>query len=186
MIIEPLVRSKRLGLHPLTLEQLLTYMKANDKLERELGLDSGRRTISPDVKDMVEFYSLPKMKLAGLEARLFVTFWIVVDIELNQIVCELGFKGTPDQNSEIEIGYGTFPHQQGKGYMTEAVGIICKWALQRSDVRGVLAETDEKNAASIRVVQKNGFEQFDKRDKMIWWRKKRPSIPQRSPYNSAV
>lgn len=166
--------SGKLKLRPLSLSQLTTYMKANDKLEKELGLTPGGRTISPDVKDMVEFYSFPKMKLASEEARLFLTFWIVIDIEINQIVSELGFKGTPDQNSEVEIGYGTFPHQQGKGYMSEAVGIVCKWALSRIDVRGVLAETDQKNAASIRVVQKNGFVQFAESNKMLWWRKSRP------------
>ncbi|MEO6915946.1 MAG: GNAT family N-acetyltransferase [Chitinophagaceae bacterium] len=169
--------SGRLQLRPLSLTQLETYMKANDKLEKEMGLTAAGRTISPDVKDMVEFYSFPKMKLASSEAQLFLTFWIVIDVTINQIVCELGFKGTPDQNSEIEIGYGTFPHQQGKGYMTEAVGIISKWALSRVDVRGVLAETDAKNAASIRVVQKNGFLQFAERDKMLWWRKTRSGVP---------
>ena len=175
--------SRRLKVRPLSLTQLITYMKANDKLEKELGITPGGRTISPDVKDMVEFYSFPKMKLASEEARLFLTFWIVIDIESNQIVAEMGFKGTPDQNSEIEIGYGTFPNQQRKGYMTEALAAMCKWALARPDVRGVLAETDQNNLASIRVVTKNGFEQFDQRDKMLWWRKKRPSIPQRSLYN---
>lgn len=168
--------SRRLKLRPLSLAQLTTYMKANDKLEKELGINPGGRIIAPEVKDMFEFYSFPKMKLASEEARLFLTFWIVIDIESNQIVSELGFKGTPDQNSEVEIGYGTFPHQERKGYMTEAVGIVCKWALSRIDVRGVLAETDMRNAASIRVVQKNGFVQFAETNKMLWWRKTRPMV----------
>ena len=183
MQIEPFLRSERLAFHPLSLDELLIYMKAEDRLERQLGLSSGRREVSPEVRDMVEYYSLPKMKFASREAQLFLTFWVVIDVELNQIVAEMGFKGTPDQNSEIEIGYGTFPNQQRKGYMTEALAAMCKWALARPDVRGVLAETDQNNLASIRVVTKNGFVQFDQRDKMLWWRKKRPSIPQRSLYN---
>ena len=109
MQIEPLLRSERLAYHPLSLDELVTYMKAEDRLERRLGLDSSRRQISAEVRDMVDFYSLPKMKLASREAQLFLTFWIVIDTALNQIVAELGFKGTPDQNSEIEIGYGTLP-----------------------------------------------------------------------------
>ena len=183
MQIEPLLRSARLAYHPLSIDDLVTYMRAEDRLERQLGLSSGRRQVSPDVRDMVEFYSLPKMKFASREAQLFLTLWIVIELESNQVVAELGFKGTPDQNSEIEIGYGTFPEQQGKGFMTEAVGAMSKWALARADVRGVLAETEQNNLASIRVVTKNGFSQFEQRDKMLWWRKKRASILPRSPYN---
>ncbi|MBS1934647.1 MAG: GNAT family N-acetyltransferase, partial [Bacteroidetes bacterium] len=71
---------------------------------------------------------------------------------------------------EIEIGYGTFFSQLNKGIMTEAVGGMIDWAKARTDVDYILAETDEKNIASIRVLQKNNFQQFDKIDDMLWWK----------------
>jgi len=63
------------------------------------------------------------------------------------------------------------PGHQGKGYMTEAVAMMIRWATSRDDIRCILAEIDEQNLASIRIVTKNGFEQFDKRNQMLWWRK---------------
>ena len=166
-----MVETDRLKIVPLTHQQLIKYLKADNKLEVELGLEKTGRVISEDVKDMVENFTLPKMKGVNRHNYLFYTFWIVIDKLSNCIVAEMGFKGVPTRDGAIEIGYGTMPDQQGKGYMTEAVGAMINWALQREDVKCVLAETDQKNLASIRIVQKNGFEQFDKRGEMIWWKK---------------
>jgi ribosomal-protein-alanine N-acetyltransferase len=109
------------------------------------------------------------MKAAGTD-YLFYTFWLVVEKQFRSIVAELGFKGPPVGAGHVEIGYGTMPAMQGKGYMTEAVGGVLKWAAQRPDISHVLAETHSINAASIRVVEKNGFQQYDKRGDMLWWK----------------
>jgi ribosomal-protein-alanine N-acetyltransferase len=119
----------------------------------------------------VENFTLPKMKKATEDNYLYLTFWIVIDKLTNTIVAELGFKGPPNRHGEIEIGYGTMPDHQRKGYMTEAVSALIGWASTREGVKAVLAEVEETNIASIRIVQKTGFQQFDKRGKMLWWRK---------------
>jgi RimJ/RimL family protein N-acetyltransferase len=54
--------------------------------------------------------------------------------------------------------------------MTEAVCGMIGWAKARPDVNYILAETDEKNAASIRVVQKNNFKYFTEKGRMLWWK----------------
>ncbi|MEJ7740630.1 MAG: GNAT family N-acetyltransferase [Chitinophagaceae bacterium] len=166
-----MVETDRLKLIPLSYLQLKKYLKADSLLEDELGLNNTGRVVAEEVKDMVEFFTLPRMKQAKGNDYLFRTFWIAVEKKQLIIVAELGFKGEPDVNSEIEIGYGTMPDQQGKGYMTEAVSGLIRWAEQREDVHGILAETDKHNLASIRIVQKNGFEQFDQKKEMLWWRK---------------
>lgn len=166
-----MVDAERLKILPLTYSELITYLKANDKFETEFGLAVTGRIISEDVKDMVESFTLPRMKKANEDNYLYYTFWIVIEKSSNTIVAELGFKGPPDRNGDIEIGYGTMPGQRGKGYMTEAVSAMAVWALSREGIRGVLAEVEETNFASLRVVQKNGFQQFNKKGKMLWWRK---------------
>jgi RimJ/RimL family protein N-acetyltransferase len=110
------------------------------------------------------------MALLQADHYLFHTFWIVVEKAGRTVVAELGFKGEPNLLKEIEIGYGTMPLQQGKGYMTEAVGGMLNWAMARTDIHTILAETDETNTASIRVLRNNRFVQFDKRGNMIWWK----------------
>jgi ribosomal-protein-alanine N-acetyltransferase len=165
-----MVETDRLNIIPLTCSQLTKYLKADNKLEEELALTSTGRIISEEVKDLVELFTLPKMKGINKHNYLFYTFWIVVNKSTKIIVAELGFKGPPGRDGNIEIGYGTMPDHQHNGYMTEAVGGMLKWAIKREDVKGVLAETNQKNMASVRIVQKNGFQQFDKRGEMLWWR----------------
>jgi ribosomal-protein-alanine N-acetyltransferase len=111
------------------------------------------------------------MREAMEDDYLFHTFWLVVDKLSRTIVAELGFKGPPVDGGRVEIGYGTMPPMQGKGYMTEAVKGILQWAAARKDISVVLAETALGNSPSIRVVEKCGFEQIALRDSMIWWRR---------------
>jgi RimJ/RimL family protein N-acetyltransferase len=165
-----MVDTGRLLIIPLNYHQLRLYLKGKGMLEAELRLANNVRNVSEEVKDSVEFFILPSMKKALSDYYLFFTFWIVVERISRSIVAELGFKGAPNNEKEIEIGYGTFSGQRGKGVMTEAVGGMVEWARQRDDIKYILAETDESNLASIRVLQKNNFAIFDKKGKMLWWK----------------
>ncbi len=165
------IETERLHLFPLTLPQLELYLKANDGLEKELGLMPFGRTMAPQVKDMVTKFTLPKIYEAVEDDYLFYTFWLVVDKQSRVIVAEMGFKGPPVDGGRVEIGYGTMPAMQNKGYMTEAVNGMLQWAASRKDIRLVLAETRASNAPSIRVVEKNGFETISRQGENIWWRK---------------
>jgi ribosomal-protein-alanine N-acetyltransferase len=166
-----MLETERLHIIPLTYHQLITYLKGNNLFENEIGLADTGRNVSPEVKVMVEEFTLPKMKNTPDNNYIYVTFWVVIEKKTNSIVAELGFKGEPNDNGEVEIGYGTMPLCRCKGFMTEAVGGILQWASQQKDVKAVLAETNHLNNASIRVLQKNGFALFEKREEMLWWRK---------------
>ena len=72
------------------------------------------------------------------------------------MVADICFKGEPE-NGRIAIGYGTYTEFQGKGYMTEAVKLLCDYAFSSFPIIAVTAETDADNIASIKVLQKNGF-----------------------------
>jgi [ribosomal protein S5]-alanine N-acetyltransferase len=174
------IETERLLIFPLTYEQLELYVEAANKLEKALGLKKTGRTMALQVKESVMRYTLPNMQAATGTDYLFYTFWLVVDKQSRAIVAELGFKGPPVNAGNVEIGYGTMPSMQGRGIMTEAVGGILQWAAQRPDISYVLAETHSANTASIRVVEQNGFEQFNAKGDMLWWRFKTPDV---RPYN---
>lgn len=70
---------------------------------------------------------------------------------------ELCFKGI-DESGSTEIGYGIADNYQGCGYATEAVTAAVLWALQQDRINCVTAEVDRDNTASIRVLEKTGFE----------------------------
>ena len=69
---------------------------------------------------------------------------------------DLCFKGS-DGSGAVEIGYGIDEAYQGKGYATEAVTAVVRWAAAQKDVKRVEAEAEETNAASLRVLEKAGF-----------------------------
>ena len=165
-----MIDNEDLKIIALTHPQLTRYLEANNLLEKELGLKQNNRNVSPDVKEMVESFTLPKIKEAGAKDFLFYTFWIVVDKKINTIVAELGFKGPPNDAGEVEIGYGTMPGFQGKGYMTRAVKCVIGWAVSRDDIKTILGSVDKTNPASLRVLEKTGFEFYDEKEGLLWWK----------------
>ena len=166
-----MLTTPRINILPLSYRELVVYLQANDVFEKERELLQTGRMVNAGVRSRIEKFTLPSMQTAFNADYLYHTFWVVVDKATSCIVAELGFKGPPGVPGEIEIGYGTMPAHQGKGYMTEAVGTLLGWAAEQPGVHTVLAETDKSNSASIRVVQKNGFEQFARKEPMLWWRK---------------
>ncbi len=70
---------------------------------------------------------------------------------------ELCFKGI-DNFGSTEIGYGIAEDYQGFGYATEAVTAAVSWALGQEIINCVTAEAERGNIASIRVLEKSGFE----------------------------
>jgi RimJ/RimL family protein N-acetyltransferase len=68
------------------------------------------------------------------------------------------FKGPPDTDGVVEVGYGIKPEHQGRGYATEAAAALAEFAFASGRVRVVRAHTKPDNAASIRVLAKCGFQ----------------------------
>lgn len=163
-----MIETSRLHIQPLSYEQLLKYIQNDQSLERELQLNDSTRSISPELKEALEQTILPNVARPG-HNYLYSTLWTVIDRTKNQMVADLCFVGEPDASGQIEIGFGTYEHHQGQGYMSEAVGGMVKWAKAQPEVKCIYAETAEDNIASISVLQKNGFVQLNKVDGMCKW-----------------
>jgi ribosomal-protein-alanine N-acetyltransferase len=170
LVTLPMLESQRLYIFPLSFEYLLIYLEAEDKFEKLIGLTLTGRTVAPRVYDDIHRDVLPKMGQATGDNYLFHTFWLAIEKTSKLIVAELGFKGQPNKQGEIEIGYGTLPVMRGRGFMTEAVGLMIEWSRSRKEVQYMLAETDGANLPSVRVMQKNNFIQFRKKGSMLWWK----------------
>jgi len=59
---------------------------------------------------------------------------------------------------EIEVGYGILPAFQRRGFATEALAGMMDWVKARAEVRAFVAQTFRHLHASIRVLEKSGFE----------------------------
>jgi [ribosomal protein S5]-alanine N-acetyltransferase len=68
-----------------------------------------------------------------------------------------GFKGEPDAQGTVEIGYSVLPQFEGHGYATEGSKGLLDWVLGRAEVKRVIAQASPQNRASERVLEKLGF-----------------------------
>ena len=69
----------------------------------------------------------------------------------------IGFHG-PAVKKTVEIGYGIEPEFEGRGYTTEAAEAMVNWAFEQESIEFVEAEAEESNAASLRIIEKLGFQ----------------------------
>ena len=74
-----------------------------------------------------------------------------------QVIGICGFKGRPNPNGSVEIGYSVLRSFRVQGYATEAVARLVVWAFSHQNVVEVTAETLPHLRQSIRVMEKNGF-----------------------------
>ncbi len=70
-----------------------------------------------------------------------------------------GFKGPPDENGEVEIGYSIVAPEQRRGRCTEAVAALLRFAFRAREVALVSAHTLSEDAliASRKVLERAGF-----------------------------
>lgn len=86
------------------------------------------------------------------------------------MIGDVCFVGEPDENGEIEIGYGTYEEFRGQGYMTEAVACIIGWAKSQENVKSIFAQTAKDNPASFEILERNHFEKVGEVENVFNWR----------------
>ena len=85
-----------------------------------------------------------------------------------------GFKGGPNDNGEVEIGYLTFPQFEAQGVATAIAAAMIAIA-KREKIAAVSAHTLAEENASTTVLRRNGFvrdgESHDPDEGVVWrWR----------------
>jgi [ribosomal protein S5]-alanine N-acetyltransferase len=163
------LQTQRLRIIPLTQAQLANYSIPDFSLENSLNVNTITRIVPEFLANVINNKILPSVNDTS-KNPLYYTFWTIIFKQENVMVADLCFKGEPNDNGEIEIGYGTYPTFEGKGFMTEAVGEIIKWAFAQPKVQSVTAQTDPTNIASQKILEKNNFMQYGKTVENILWR----------------
>ena len=94
--------------------------------------------------------------------------WQIRERTSGLLIGGAGFKGAPDGDGIVEIGYGLAPAGRGRGLATEAVLALVAHAFARG-VRAVRAEVETGHTASESVVRRAGFTVGDSDGVVRWW-----------------
>lgn len=84
-------------------------------------------------------------------------YWVLDDGGKRVLAGCGGFTGAPF-NGEVMIGYSLVEPYRRLGYGSEAVSALVNWAFAHRQIQRVIAETFPDNFASIRLLEKCGFE----------------------------
>lgn len=166
------LESDRLFLFPLSKLQLANLITRPDSLSQELGFALAKNMLDVNVQRAI------KKKLdtaSSLDERewLWKTYWLIKVKHQDLGAGLIGFKGKPDAEGFVEIGYGIDESVWNKGYMTEALQLMLDWAFEQSECKCVTATT-VINPASERVLQKNHFTNIAKSEKSSNWYRRKP------------
>jgi RimJ/RimL family protein N-acetyltransferase len=162
------IETNRLTIIPLTYNQLVKYIHIDNSLEAVLNLNPTVRSISPELKEALEQTILPAVADTS-KNYLYSTLWTMISKAENKMVGDLCFVGEPNDDGEIEIGYGTYEAFRAKGFMTEAVGGMIGWAEKQPGVKAIVASTDKDNIASFTILTRNNFIKTSESDTMFNW-----------------
>lgn len=95
--------------------------------------------------------------------------WFVVHSDSNLVIGDVGFKGKPNEQKVVGIGYGIHPDYQNNGFATEAINGLKEWAFASNQVEKIVAECFKDNIASISVLEKIGMSRTSSKNELIYW-----------------
>jgi [ribosomal protein S5]-alanine N-acetyltransferase len=87
--------------------------------------------------------------------------WIVIHKSDKIIIGDAGYKGKPDSDGMVEIGYSIIPEYRNRGLATEAVQLLINYAFQFPEIKTVTAQTENNNIYSINILRKFGMYCYD-------------------------
>ena len=97
--------------------------------------------------------------------------WLMIERTSDMVIGDIGFFGPPGEERTVEIGYGVVPDHRRRGYATEAAGALAGWALRQPGIDSVVARCDVDNEASIRTLERAGFERTAEDADQLRWRR---------------
>jgi ribosomal-protein-alanine N-acetyltransferase len=157
------VTSEQLELRPLPLAAARALFDDPKTAGRLIGAVIPDEWPLPDLKDVINRHQPP------------YGIWVMVELETEMVVGDIGFHGPPDESGTVEIGYSVVPDRRRRGYATEAVTALTRWALEQPGVRAVSASCEPGNVGSIRALERAGFDRVSENEDLVHWRCQPPA-----------
>jgi RimJ/RimL family protein N-acetyltransferase len=104
-------------------------------------------------------YSLNKLNESEKEKNWW-TYFPIHKYDNKLIGCG-GYKGKPNNDGIVEVGYEIAPNYRNRGFATEMAKGLIENALNDGRVKSIIAHTLGQNNPSTSVLQKCGFEKVE-------------------------
>ncbi len=109
--------------------------------------------------------------------------WIFIDKADRTIIGDGGFKGEPDSEGRIDIGYGIVESRRGEGYGFEAVSALVEWGFRQKGVKIITADSNLDNTASLNLLEKIGMKRIKSDETLAYFELKKNQYTG-GPYDS--
>jgi [ribosomal protein S5]-alanine N-acetyltransferase len=150
--VNDVLTTERLVLRPVTLRDHAALMAHWTAPEVRLFLFDGGIMSEDEVTEAIED-SARDFAAAGYG------LWLIQEQDRADLIGTAGLR--PLEDLGLEIFYSLAPGWWGRGYATEAARAVVEHALDTLGLPEVLAEVDEGNTASIRVIERLGLTPFE-------------------------
>lgn len=143
-----------------------------------------RSISSNDLKDIFEIYSDKEiMKYdsknifnsreetlelinKGMKNRWFVRF-VIVDKSTNNVIGSIALHHFDFENQKVQIGYNLKQQYWNKGIMSDVLPYMIEYLKNNTNIKELKASIHRENIASIKLVEKLGFNIYSDLDKEI-------------------
>lgn len=122
-----LIETKRLRLIPMTYDFVVKIME-NDSSAYSL-IGAVKTETWPEAADIKDILHIIRDSLSHKSKPDGFDSWVFINKEDNRIVGDGGFKGSPDENGIIDMGYAIVETERRKGLALEAASALLKWGL---------------------------------------------------------
>lgn len=161
------IHTERLILIPFTSEITKKLMADDTRILPELGLQ-----LTPYWPDQEAIDTFPKIirnlelvpEPSGFES------YMVVHRHSMTVIGDAGFKGLPNENGEVDLGYAIITQAQHNGYGLEVAKGLASWAFRQPGVESITARCLLDNIPSARVLEKMGMQEINRDEKLIHWK----------------
>ena len=162
------IETKRLYLVPMNYDFILKVME-NDISAYDL-LGAVKTELWPESADIKDILHIIRDNLKSKPYPDGFDAWLFISKENRTVVGDGGFKGIPDGNGVIDIGYAIIEAQRQKGFAFEAVSALLKWGLSQDGVTAITADCLNNNIPSINLLIKIGMSEIEKKDGLLFYR----------------
>jgi ribosomal-protein-alanine N-acetyltransferase len=136
------------------------------QLESLMGARLDDEWLDEDGRGLLSFYDY---QLRGDPEMLGWGLWLIKHNADQIVFGSIGFKGKPNHQGTVEIGYGIAPTFRRQGYTFEAAVGLVEWGWQDPRVQRITAECLPDNLGSKRILEKLGMTCTGKQGGYLKW-----------------